>query len=199
MTMPSVSAILLAAGESTRMGRQKALLPWQGTTLLEYQLAQLAVLDDVREIIVVTGHQPERITAIASCAHRARAVHNSAYRTGKVSSVKTGLTAVSAEAVAVMLLAVDQPRPTSLLRAIVDAHFEGGGLITVPAHGGRRGHPVIFDCGLLPALLEIAEETQGIRGVMRAHLRETREVAISDPAVHLDLNSAGDQDDAAGS
>ena len=97
-----------------------------------------------------------------------------------------------------MLLAGDQPRPAGLLRAIVDAHFEAGGLVTVPVHGGRRGHPVIFDRSLLPALLEIAEETQGIRAIMRAHLRETREVAISDPAVHLDLNSPADLADAAG-
>jgi molybdenum cofactor cytidylyltransferase len=196
--MPSVSVILLAAGESTRMGRQKALLPWQGTTLIEHQLAQLAAVAEVREIIAVTGHDPERITAIAAAAPRARAVHNAAYCTGKVSSIKTGLAAISPEAGAIMLLAVDQPRSADLLRTIVEAHFAAGGRITVPAHGGRRGHPVIFDRGLLPELLAITEETQGIRAVMRTHLRETREVAVSDPAVHLDLNSPADLEDAAG-
>ena len=195
--MPSVSVILLAAGESTRMGRQKALLPWQGTTLLEYQLAQLAAIDELREIIVVTGRDPDRITAIAAATPRARAVHNVAYRTGKVSSIKAGLAAVSPEADAIMLLAVDQPRPAALLHMIVDAHCAAGGLITVPAHGGHRGHPVIFERGLLPELLAITEETQGIRAVMRAHLRETHEVAVSDPAVHVDLNSPADLEDAA--
>ena len=105
-----VSAILLAAGESTRMGRQKALLPWEGTTLLEYQLAQLAAVDEIREIIVVTGHEPDRITEIASAAERTRVAHNAAYRTGKVSSIKAGLAAVSPDADAILLLAVDQPR-----------------------------------------------------------------------------------------
>jgi molybdenum cofactor cytidylyltransferase len=195
--MRSVSAILLAAGASTRMGRQKALLPWQGTTLLAYQLAQLAAVDEVREIIVVTGHEPEQITSIAAAAPRARAVHNAAYRTGKVSSIKTGLAAISPEAGAIMLLAVDQPRPAALLCAVVDAHFASGGLITVPARDGHRGHPVIFDRGLLPELLAITEETQGIRAVMQAHLRDTREVAVADPAVHLDLNSPADVEDAA--
>jgi molybdenum cofactor cytidylyltransferase len=195
--MPSVSVILLAAGESTRMGRQKALLPWQGTTLIEYQLAQFAAIDELREIIIVTGHDPDRIMAIASAAPRARAVHNAAYRTGKVSSIKAGLAAIAPDAEAIMLLAVDQPRPAALLRAIVDAHFAPGGLITVPAHGGRRGHPVIFARSLLPVLRAITEETQGIRAVMRAHLRETHEVAVSDPAVHLDLNSPADMKDAA--
>jgi molybdenum cofactor cytidylyltransferase len=195
--MRSVSVILLAAGASTRMGRQKALLPWRGTTLLAYQLAQLAAVDEVREIIVVTGHEPEQITEIAAAAPRARAVHNAAYRTGKVSSIKIGLAAISPEAGAIMLLAVDQPREANLLRAIVEAHFAAGGLITVPAQGGHRGHPVIFDRGLLPELLAITEETQGIRAVMRAHLRDTREAAVSDRAVHLDLNSPADLEDAA--
>lgn len=196
--MPRVSAILLAAGESSRMGRQKALLPWRGKTLLGYQLAQLAAVDEVREIIVVTGHEPEVITAIAAATPRARAVHNAAYHTGKVGSIKAGLAAISPEADAVMLLAVDQPRPEALLRAVVEAHFAAGSKITVPAHEGRRGHPVIFDRSLLPELLAIAEETQGVRSVMQAHLRDTREVAVSDPAVHRDLNSPADLEGAAG-
>src|SRR5687767_1576200 len=116
--MPSVSAILLAAGESARMGLQKALLPWEGGTLLEYQLAQLAGAADIGEIIVVTGHEPERITEIASAAPRARAVHNAAYQTGKVSSILTGLHALSTEADAILLLSVDQPRPRAITRAV---------------------------------------------------------------------------------
>ena len=62
--VPHVSAIVLAAGESTRMGRQKALLPWHGTTLIEYQVAQLATIDEVEQIIVVTGHEPGAISEI---------------------------------------------------------------------------------------------------------------------------------------
>ena len=62
--MPSVSAIILAAGESTRMGTQKALLAWEGTTLIEYELAQLASIDAISEVIVVTGHEPARIEEI---------------------------------------------------------------------------------------------------------------------------------------
>jgi molybdenum cofactor cytidylyltransferase len=195
--VPSVSVILLAAGASTRMGRQKALLLWHGTTLLAYQLAQLAAVDPVREIIVVTGHEPDRITAIVTAAPRSRAVHNAAYHTGKVSSIKAGLSAISAAADAIMLLAVDQPRPAVLLSAVVDAHFASGGLITVPTQGEHRGHPVIFDRSLLPELLAITEETQGIRAVMKAHVRDTHEVAVADPAVHLDLNSPADVEAAA--
>lgn len=192
-----VSAILLAAGESTRMGRQKALLPWEGTTLLEYQLAQLAAVDEVREIIVVTGHEPGRITEIASAAERARVVHNAAYRTGKVSSIKTGLHSVSPQAGAILLLAVDQPRSARISRAVIAAYAESPAGITVPANNGHAGHPVLFDRSLLPELLAITEDTQGIRAVMQRNPSATLTVELSDPAVNLDLNTPADVDDTA--
>ncbi len=187
-----MSAILLAAGESTRMGRQKALLPWAGATLLEYQLAQLAAVRDIVEIIVVTGHEPERIREIASAAERARVVHNGDYRTGKVSSIKAGLAAVSPDAEAIMLLGVDQPRPASLLLHVVAAHCAGGSVITVPSFGSHSGHPVIFSAGLRGELSEIVEETLGVRAVLRRHADDVGTVEVADRAVLLDLNSPAD-------
>ncbi|MHB8378002.1 MAG: nucleotidyltransferase family protein [Dehalococcoidia bacterium] len=197
--MPFVSAILLAAGESRRMGRQKALLPWQRTTLLEYHLAQLAAVDEIREIIVVTGHEPERITQIAASAPRARVVHNAAYRTGKVSSIQAGLRAVSPDAGTVLLLAVDQPRPSSVLRSIVERHLAAHPAITVPTSEAHRGHPVLFDRSLLAELLEISEDTQGVRAIMQQNAGVVLEVELSDPVVNLDLNTPSDlENDAAG-
>ena len=67
---PGPAAILLAAGESTRMGEQKALLDWHGATLLEFQLSQLAEVDDISEIIVVTGHEPAGVKAIVGQSPR---------------------------------------------------------------------------------------------------------------------------------
>jgi molybdenum cofactor cytidylyltransferase len=187
-----VSAILLAAGESTRMGRQKALLAWEGASLLEYQLAQFAAVDEIREIIVVTGHEPERITEIASVAPRARIMRNAAYRTGKVSSIRMGLGAVSSRAGAILLLAVDQPRTASILHSVIDRHIAARATITVPTNAGHRGHPVLFDRALLPELLKISEETQGVRAVMRRHIDRTVEVEVRDRAVNLDLNTPSD-------
>jgi molybdenum cofactor cytidylyltransferase len=187
-----VSAILLAAGESTRMGRQKALLPWQGTTLLQYQLEQFASVDHVREIIVVTGHEPERITEIAAAGARVRVAHNAAYRTGKVSSITTGLAAVSRDADAVLLLGVDQPRAATIVRAVIDRHVSAGATITVPTHRGHRGHPVLFDRALLPELRAISEDSMGVREVMRRHGAQIVEVELADPDVNLDLNRPED-------
>lgn len=187
-----VSAILLAAGLSTRMGRQKALLPWEGTTLLDYQLQQLSSVDAIREILVVTGHEPRRITDIVRATARARALHNAAYASGKVSSIRAGVRAVSPAAAAMLLLAVDQPRPASVHRAVLGAYADSGAPIVVPAHNGRRGHPVLFEAALLPELLAISEDTLGIRAVMQRHAADTLCVELSDRAVNLDLNVPGD-------
>lgn len=173
------------------MGRQKALLQWDGATLLEYHLTQLAALNDLFEIIVVTGHEPARITEIASVAERTRVAHNSAYRNGKVGSILTGLRATAANADAVMLLAVDQPRAAAVLRTILDTHESSGSLIAVPVHLGRRGHPPIFRRALLPELLAMTEETQGPRAVMLRHEADICEVEC-DASVLVDLNQPSD-------
>jgi molybdenum cofactor cytidylyltransferase len=186
----TVSAIVLAAGESTRMGRQKALLPWHGATLIEYQLDQLCAVDGVAEVIVVTGHAPERIAHLVVGRPRALTVHNPAYRSGKVSSILAGLRHLSPETDAILLMAVDQPRPAAIVGELVRRHAEDRPPITVPVQGGRRGHPVLFSRALLPELLAITEETQGIRAVLRRHA--ALEVPFDDPAVHTDLNRPDD-------
>jgi molybdenum cofactor cytidylyltransferase len=190
--VPRVSAILLAAGESTRMGRQKALLPWRGEPLIDYQLRQCAAVDAISDAIVVTGHEPDAITASVARWPHARAVHNAAYRSGKVSSILAGLAAVTPGSDAILLLSVDQPRPAELLRRVVVGHFEAGALISVAAHDGRRGHPVVFDISLLPELRGIAEESEGVRAVMGRHAADARDIEVGDADAVLDLNTPAD-------
>ncbi|MDP9238056.1 MAG: nucleotidyltransferase family protein [Chloroflexota bacterium] len=189
--MVFVSTILLAAGESTRMGSQKALLPWESTTLLEYQLAQLAAVDEIGEIIVVTGHEPERIREVASLSPRTKIVHNHDYRAGKVGSILVGLRSAAYDTDAVMVIAVDQPRTAEVLRTIIETHASSGSPIAVPEYRGRRGHPPIFTRELLPELLLMTEDTQGLRAVLRIHADEVCEVDC-DASVLVDLNRPGD-------
>lgn len=201
----TVSITLLAAGESTRMGTQKALLPWNGSaTLLEYHLDQAQPLKGVTEIIVVTGHDPERINEIVTrrgenlphttyhARARVRTAHNPNYATGKVSSIKAGLAILNKNTDTVMLLAVDQPRSAPILRALIECHTAGSSNITVPTRSGRRGHPVLFSRTLLPELEAITEDTLGIRAVLHAHADGTTEIEIDDDAIFLDLNSPAD-------
>lgn len=174
------------------MRQQKALLDWHGTALLEYQLAQLAAVPEVTEIIVVTGHEPDALERIVERSPRASIAHNANYKSGKVSSIQAGLRVISPGTEAILLLGVDQPRSSAIHAAVIATHFAKRALITVPAYGGHRGHPVVFARSLFEELNAINEETQGIRAVMRRHDSGVNVVEVDDTSVTLDLNTPED-------
>ena len=185
--MPSISAVLTAAGESVRMGRPKPLLIWHGVTLVEYQTASL-VDAGVSEVVVVLGHRHETVAAHVRGVG-VRHVMNHHYRQGRVTSIKAGLQAIDPAAEGILLLGVDQPRPPEIISKVVDAHLDRKALITAPRYRGRGGHPLVFSSLLKAELEAISEEGQGIREVFRSHRSEVSELAIEDPIVRLDLNS----------
>jgi len=192
--MPGISAILTAAGESRRMGRPKPLLPWRGTTLVEHQIDAL-FSGGVSEVVVVVGHEADAVVAQVSCTG-ARCVVNPDYLQGKTTSIKAGLRAINADADAILLLAVDQPRTKSIVSAVVRAHVSGDYLITSPRYEGHGGHPLIFAASLRDELAAITEEKQGIREVFQAHRDSVQEHALDDPMIRLDLNTPEAYEDA---
>jgi molybdenum cofactor cytidylyltransferase len=183
------SFIILAAGESTRMGQQKALVEWQGVPLIRYHLERLQSIDGVAQVIVVTGHEPERLSSIVSAFPLAVVAHNPDYRTGKVSSILAGLRRVAPDATCIVILAVDQPRSADTLRRLLEAHDQSKASISVPTFEDHRGHPLIFDASLLPELLAINEATMGVRAVVERDGARVREHDLGDPNVLLDLNT----------
>ena len=185
--MPGISAILTAAGESTRMGRPKPLLPWHGVPLLQYQLRSLTQAG-VAEVVVVLGHDAQ-ITAPYATGPRTRFAVNPDYRRGKTTSIRAGLEVIDPDASDILLLAVDQPRTAALISTIIGAHVRHGALITSPRFEGHGGHPLIFSSALREELERISEERQGIREVFQSHRGGVTEVRIDDPLVRLDLNT----------
>ena len=192
--MPGVSAVLTAAGESTRMGRPKPLLPWRGTTLIEYQVDAL-LQAGISQIVVVLGHESAAVARFVD-ERSTRRVVNESYRNGRTGSIKTGLAAVDTDADAVLFLGVDQPRTPDLIRQIVEAHTQRNALITSPRYQGRGGHPLVFSISLREELASTSEENQGVREVFRRHHDEVNEVEIDDPMVRLDLNTPDDYEKA---
>lgn len=189
--MYEVSAVLLAAGESTRMGRQKALLPWQGTTLLSHQVSNLLEAG-VSKVVTVLGYRAETLRSSLHGIPGVITVLNLRYRTGKVSSIRAGLRQVSPEATAVLVISVDQPRSALLIRRTIQAHNEQGLLITYPVYGGRGGHPIIFSATLLPEMARIRESRYGLREVVERHRKQVLRFEVGDPDVLLDLNRPDD-------
>jgi CTP:molybdopterin cytidylyltransferase MocA len=184
-----ISAILLAAGESARMGRPKALLPWADSTLIEYQIRELLAAG-VEHVAVVLGHQADLVrTAVPREAY---VVVNEAYRAGRASSLRAGAASLPDRANPILILNVDQPRSHDLLGQLLAEHAEVRTLATVPAYGERRGHPIIVSGALLPELRQASEAELGLRGVLAAHEDELREVDLGTPEVLLDINTEDD-------
>lgn len=182
-----VSAVLTAAGLSSRMGRLKPLLPWRGKTLVESQIQSL-IEAGANEVIVVLGHEAEEVAPYVS-GKAVRDVMNPLYKEGRTSSIRAGLEAVSPDATDIVIMAVDQPRTPQIVSDVINAHLEAGALLTSPRYRGRGGHPLIFSACLLPELGRISEKNQGLREVFERHRAEINEVAFDDPAIRLDLNT----------
>jgi molybdenum cofactor cytidylyltransferase len=151
--------IILAAGESRRMGFPKALLPYRETTFLGHLVSVLE--SQVDPLIVVSG-------AVELSAN-ARVVRNENWRDGQLSSLQCGLRALPASVDGAMVALVDHPCIDRLLVArliaLFDAHRPE---VLIPTYNERRGHPMIFNRALFGELMD-APLNQGARSVVRRH------------------------------
>lgn len=189
-----VSALILAAGESTRMGRLKQLLPWDGVTLIDWQVRQMFEAG-AREVIVVLGHEAATIGA-ALAGSPARIVVNHAYKEGRATSVRAGAGALADGTDAVLILSVDQPRPAWVARRLIEAWRESGAVVVIPAAGGRRGHPLLVDGSLTAELRTVTEEELGLRAITERHADDTLVIPVETPTARFDLNTPADYDEA---
>ena len=194
--MAGFAALLLAAGESRRMGRPKALLPWKGSTLLHCQISALLEAG-IATVLVVLGHQAESLKPIIDSLEGVEWVINPDYAHGKTTSIKAGLNALGHEEPdAVVILNVDQPRESETIRELLRHHHTRGGLITIPTHQGKGGHPIVVASALLDELGTISEGTLGVKAVVRAHEDTTHRVEMATPQVLWDLNTPAEYESA---
>ena len=190
--MTDIGAVLLAAGESSRMGQLKAQLPWEGTTLLQHQVGALA-LGGCTDIVVVLGHRHEELSPLLEGLPKVRWIHNPDYLLGKTTSLKTGLRAIAGSGPQFFLvLNVDQPRSVGIVTKVIEHQSTGDHLITIPCHKGKGGHPVAIHSALIPELADVTEESEGMKAVMRHHVAQTHRLELGDPELLLDLNTPED-------
>ena len=185
----TTAAILLAAGESARMGQPKPLLPWGEVTLIEYQVKELRAAG-IEEIVTVLGHEADAVRPRVPAG--VRIILNGAYREGRASSLRAGAKALDDTASPVVVRNVDQPRPRDLLRTLLAAHDEASAAITLPVYEGKRGHPVIVAGSLLAELRNASEEDRGLRGIIAARDDDVHEVEVQSSIARLDINTPAD-------
>ncbi len=185
-----LEGIILAAGESRRMGYPKPLLEIGGRTFVE-QIAE-TMLAVVPRLVIVIGAHRDRVRAAIPRDARIAIAENPDYSRGQLSSLKVGLDAVQPDSAGAIVHLGDHPMVrVETFRAIVDSYNRTGKPIVIARHDGRRGHPVVFDRALFAEILS-APEKEGARYVVNADASRVAYVDLDDPGINLDLDTPAD-------
>ena len=181
-----ISAIVLAAGRSSRMGLQKLLLPFAGKTVITHIVDQLlaSVID---KVYVVVGHEPERMAEQLS-DRPVSIVTNPNYDSGMLSSIRCGFKALPPDCDAALIALGDQPGITSkLVDNMVRSFNKTDKGILVPLHDGTRGHPIIVAKHYQTEILTRYDDI-GLRGLLHAHPDDIFELSVSTSSVLFDMD-----------
>lgn len=182
-----VTAIVLAAGTSSRMGELKPLLRISERPLLAH------VLDSVRHsrvghVVVVLGAEAERVRREVPL-DEATVVVNPEYARGMSTSLRAGLHAAPARSEGYLIVLGDQPFVSpATMDALIERGRRDGAKILVPTFRGRRGNPVLVDRSL-GAELERVRGDIGCRALFGHHPDELAEVPVEDPGILLDIDT----------
>ncbi len=183
-----ISGILLAAGESRRMGSPKALLPYQGQTFIE-RICTAFLSAKVEELIVVLGAYTEKLQPALPRHPALRTVVNPHYKRGQLSSLTCGLKALSPDSEAAVVNLVDHPLVRAETIAALIAAFRTDPVpIIIAAHQGQRGHPVLFSRQVYGELLA-APLDKGAKVVVRKDPARVRQVLLNDPGIVADIDT----------
>lgn len=184
-----IIGVVLSAGESSRMGRPKALLPIEGQRFIERIICVLG-LSRVGRTIVVLGHHAEQLRG--QIEHLpVEIVINPGYQSGQLSSLQAAIRHIERDdrCAGMLVHLVDHPFiDVALVDKLIDGFFETKKLIVVPRYKEKRGHPVIFSRELFRELLD-APVDQGAKAVVNAHRQDTLEIDWQDEGIILDIDT----------
>ena len=185
----NIAALVLAAGRSTRMGAINKLIAEIGGKPLVRIAAEQALASRAQPVIVVTGHERERVEA-ALAGLPVRFVHNPDYADGLGTSLKTGIAAVPADADGVVVCLGDMPQVDAGLidRLIAAFDPERGALVVVPTFDGRRGNPVVWSRRFFHDLMGISGDI-GARHLIGSYAEAVVEVPVAGEAALTDVDT----------
>jgi molybdenum cofactor cytidylyltransferase len=185
-----ISGLILAAGTSSRMGQPKQLLPFQGTILLDWVMAQAEAASALDEVIVVLGRAADEIRPRLRNT-RAKVIINPIFNEGCSGSYKAGMATIDPRAEAVMVLLGDQPGVDSaVINQVAGDWRTQGGRIALTSYHGRRGHPMVFAGELFDQLRQLSGDKAAWK-ILDAHPDWVRDVAV-DHAFPEDIDTRQD-------
>ena len=184
-----IVGVVLSAGESSRMGQPKALLPIDGQTFIE-RIVQALKSGGVERIVVVLGFNADALRR--KIEHLpVEIVVNSDFQLGQLSSLQAALRHLASDqdCDGILVHLVDHPYiDPDLVRLMLQRFADTQKMIVVPSHQGKRGHPVIFSRALFKELLDAPME-QGAKAVVNARRDATLEIDTEDVGITLDIDT----------
>ena len=184
--MTGVSAILLAAGRSRRMGAFKPLLSFGKQTVIESAIANLRAAG-VSEIIVVVGWRGDELEKKLAAPDVFFAI-NSNPDSPMATSIRTGMYFVGEASAAVLITPADHPAiPAGTIKSIIEA-WQSGAPLVQPEYDGRGGHPVLVARRYFKELLHLDSES-GLRGFFAGHRNDTLRLVVDSPFIARDLDT----------
>jgi len=187
--MPRIAAVVMAAGQSRRMGmRNKLLIPVDGIPMV-VRAVDTALASQAGPVVVVTGHQADEVkTALAG--RDVIFTHNPDYADGMSTSLRAAVKALPADADGALILLGDMPtiQPDHLNRLIAAFSPVEGRAIILPTANGKRGNPALFARRFFKEMQQVAGD-MGARQIIAEHDDLVREVALDDDAIFLDVDT----------
>lgn len=182
-----LAAVILAAGESRRMGTSKALLPYRGKTFLTHLLEVTRHPRIGVHRVVVGAHAAEIRNAAA--LPESSVLENPDWEKGQLTSIHAAVRSLlGGQTDGILLCLVDHPLiSAALVDTLINAFYTSRKPIVLPTYRGKRGHPVIFSSTLYDDLLAAPLDT-GARAVVWQHASEVQEVPTEEEGVVLNLN-----------
>jgi molybdenum cofactor cytidylyltransferase len=188
--MSGICAIILAAGESRRMGFPKMLLEFNGVPMIECVIRNVKS-SEVNDIIVVLGANSDQVkpitdrTGVACC-------YNEIYIEGMLSSVQCGLRSINPDYDAALFFQGDQPFISSdVINKVIDAYYKSGKGIVMPVYNKRRGHPLLVDRKYFREIEKLDPE-KGLKSLSKIFSDYVEEVSVSEAGILRDFDTFED-------
>lgn len=186
-----ISALILAAGQSRRMGQPKMLLPWGSVTVIERVITTF-ISAGIEDVIVITGGAREQVEGAIS-PYPVRKTHNEEYAAGEMlSSIQSGLSATSSQAQAALIGLGDQPQiQEKTVRLICEAYRASKSGLIVPSYQMKRGHPWLVARPFWEEFLRL-KSPDTPRDFLNRHTNEILYVSVDTDSILADLDTPED-------
>jgi molybdenum cofactor cytidylyltransferase len=185
-----ICALVLAAGESRRMGRPKLLLPFGDKTIIEHVVDNISYSEADKIMLVLGSHREEILNKMTD--REVLTAVNHRYREGMLSSIQAGFRALPRKTSGAVICLGDQPLiPSSVIDVLIEAHQKSKKGIILPVYRMRRGHPILIDIRHKQEVLALNPDI-GLRALVHHHSQDIQEVEVDTPHILNDIDRPED-------